>query len=309
MLHYYSLDDIHLRNTWLTIGAFDGVHTGHQEIIRHLVSGAQKAATTTAVLTFYPHPAIILGKRQGAIYLSTSDERANLLGKLGVDVVITQKFDLAIASLSAEKFITWAKARLDFSHLVVGYDFALGRGREGNVTYLEELGQRLGYTLDIFEPIWSEGEKVSSSQVRLAIQNGDVEKATRLLGRPYSLGGSVIHGDGRGRSIGIPTANVDFWSEVVIPQKGVYACLAEFDGQIWKAVTNIGIRPTFYSQTMAPVVETHLLDIDQDLYGKDIKLNFISRLRDELKFSGVEALVAQIGIDIQNTRKILTEFG
>lgn len=309
MLHYYSLDDIHLRNTWLTIGAFDGVHSGHQEIIRHLISGAQKASTSTAVLTFYPHPAIILGKRQGAIYLSTPDERANLLGELGVDVVITQRFDLTTASLSAEKFITWAKASLDFSHLVVGYDFALGRGREGNVAYLEDLGHRLGYTLDVFEPIWSEGEKVSSSQVRLAIQNGEVEKATRLLGRPYSLGGAVIHGDGRGRTIGIPTANVDFWTELVIPKKGVYACLAEVDGYTWKAVTNIGYRPTFYSQAMAPVVETHLLDVDQDLYGKDIKLNFITRLRDEQKFSGVKALVSQIGIDIKNTRDILAALG
>jgi riboflavin kinase/FMN adenylyltransferase len=225
---------------------------------------------------------------------------------LGVDIVITQKFDLTIASLSAEKFITWVKERLDFAHLVVGYDFALGHGREGNVVYLEELGHRLGYTLDVFEPIWSEGEKVSSSQVRMAIQNGEVEKAARLLGRPYSLGGSVIHGDGRGKTIGIPTANLDFWSELVIPKQGVYACLAEVGGQIWKAVTNIGYRPTFYSQTPAPVIETHLLDLNNDIYGKEIKLNFIARLRDEQKFSGVDALVAQIGKDIIKSREILT---
>jgi riboflavin kinase / FMN adenylyltransferase len=309
MFHYHSLDDIQLRNTWLTIGAFDGVHSGHQEIIQHLVTGAKKASTTTVVLTFYPHPAITLGKRQGALYLTTPDERARLMGELGVDIVITQKFDLTIASLSAEKFITWAKERLDFSHLVVGYDFALGRGREGNVIYLEELGHRLGYTLDVFEPIWSEGEKVSSSQVRMAIQNGEVEKAARLLGRPYSLDGPVIHGDGRGKTIGIPTANLDFWSELVIPQKGVYACLAVVDGRTWKAVTNIGYRPTFYSQTPAPVIETHLLDLNKDLYGKEIKLNFIARLRDEQKFSGVDALVEQIGKDIIKSREILAALG
>ncbi len=309
MLHYRSLDEVCLQKTWLTIGTFDGVHLGHQEIIRHLIAGAHEAGTQTVVLTFFPHPAVTLGKRQGAIYISNPEDRAAILGDLGVDVIVTQLFNLDTAALSAEEFMTWAKERLDFSHLIVGYDFALGRGRTGNVAYLTELGSRLGFSVDVFDPIWLEGEPISSSQVRLALANGEIEKAAKLLGRPFFLRGPVIHGDGRGRTIGIPTANIDFWQELVLPRPGVYACLARVDGKIWKAVTNIGFRPTFVDQALVPKVETHLLDFENDLYGKEIKLDFIARLRDEQKFSGIDSLVAQIQVDIQKTRDILISLG
>jgi riboflavin kinase/FMN adenylyltransferase len=212
---------------------------------------------------------------------------------------------LAIAALSADEFISMIKEHLDFTHLVVGYDFALGRGRTGDVKYLKEAGSHSGFSVDVFQPIWSEGETISSSQIRVALIQGKIEKAAQLLGRPYTLSGPVVVGDGRGRLIGIPTANLDFWPEQVLPKIGVYACLAVVGGKSWKAVTNIGFRPTFASEIPAPVVEAHLLDFDGDLYNQELKLKFISRLRDEKKFSGIEALVTQIQQDIQKARHIL----
>jgi len=306
MQHIKALDSVHLKNTWLTIGTFDGVHIGHQEIIEHLVSGAHNQGLQAVVLTFFPHPAVILGKRQAPLYLTTPDERANLLGDMGVDVVITQPFNQATADLTADEFLTWVKDRTGFIHLAVGFDFAMGKGRLGNVGYLKELGVHLGYSLDTFPQIWSENEPVSSSQVRLALSLGDVEKAARLLGRPFKIQGLVVPGDGRGRTIGIPTANLEIWSEQALPLPGVYACRAEVNGQTWNAVTNLGYRPTFNDQTPILRVETHLLDAAEDFYGKELRLTFIARLRNEQRFENIEGLINQIRQDISQARLILT---
>ena len=307
MQHYWSIEDIHLQDSWVTIGSFDGVHLGHQEIVRNLVQGARQANVPAVVVTFYPHPAYVLGKRKDPIYLTLPEERADLLAQLGVDVVISHPFNLQVASLTAKEFMLHLKQHLGFSHLCIGYDFALGRGREGNVETLKILGKELGYEVSAISAVVNGDVTVSSSQIRALILDGDVKRASRLLGRPYRLGGDVIRGDARGKALGIPTANLDVLAERAVPKAGVYVCKAIVDGNYWGAVTNIGVRPTFEKQPVLPRVEAHLLDFQGDLYGKTLQLDFISRLRDEKHFNGIQALVDQIHRDIDQARNILRQ--
>lgn len=305
MQHYLSLEEANLPAAWLTIGSFDGVHRGHQAIISQLVADARAARAPATVLTFFPHPTAVLRNRQEPFYLSTPDERAELLERLGVDVVVTHPFTLEVAKMSALEFMKLVSRRLHPRHLRVGYDFALGRGREGNVERLKQLGVELDYTLDVIQPVQMDGEIISSSQIRSVLAEGDLRKAIRLLGRPYQVSGEVVHGDGRGRLLGIPTANLEVWQQRVLPKAGVYVCQAQIDGQVWGAVTNVGVRPTFESQMPVSHVETHVLDFDRDLYGQQVQLEFLERLRDEQRFPNVDALVAQIKQDIQTARKKL----
>jgi len=299
------LNNVQLEGAWLTIGSFDGVHLGHQEIIREMTAGAHQAGAPAVVVAFYPHPAAVLGKRQGAFYLSSPEERAAYLRDLGVDLVVSHPFNREISTLTARQFMEHMVAHLAPSHLFVGHDFALGRGREGNIQRLKELGEELGYTVHSFAPITRAGTAVSSSLIRQALQEGDVERAGRFLGRPYSFDGEVVAGDGRGRSIGIPTANLDVWPERVVPKTGVYVCQAQVGNEVFGAVTNIGLRPTFESGEVTSRVEAHLLDFERDLYGEKIRLSFLARLRAEQKFSGVETLIAQIHADIRQARERL----
>ena len=302
MQHYRSLDDIHLNGCWLTIGSFDGVHLGHQAILEKLIKGARGDHQPAVVITFYPHPAVILRNRQNHTYLTSPDEKAIILDDLGVDIVITHPFDRELANMSAYDFVAQLHHHLKLSHLCVGYDFALGRGREGDIPKLRLLGEEFGYQVHVIEPLEMEGEAVSSSQIRNALFSGEVEKANQLLGRPYRLSGIVIHGDSRGRLLGIPTANLDVWKERALPKSGVYICQARWEDGTYRAVTNVGYRPTFDNQTLAPVVETHILDFDQDIYGKNIELSFFARLRDEQKFPDIQALIKQILYDIERAR-------
>jgi riboflavin kinase/FMN adenylyltransferase len=304
-MQHSSLDSVSLSRSWVTIGVFDGVHCGHQEILKNLTAGAHKAGAPAVVLTFYPHPAVVLGKKQELKYLTLPDEKAALLEGYGVDDVITQPFTPSLALLSAADFMTWVHSRLRLSRLWVGYDFALGHGREGNAAFLSELGKRLGYETQVLGPVGSADEPISSSQIRRRIETGDVGLAAESLGRFYALSGPVVHGDGRGRTINVPTANVQVPVAKVIPANGVYATWAIVDGKRHAAVTNVGIRPTFTPDQKLASVEAHLLDYDHDLYGSHVTLEFAARLRDEMKFSSVDALVGQIRADIEKARTIL----
>jgi riboflavin kinase / FMN adenylyltransferase len=305
MQHYRSLENLTLGPSWLTIGSFDGVHIGHQAIINPLAIGAHASGASAVVLTFHPHPAVVLGKRQAPLYLTSPEERAHLLGSWGVDIVITYPFTLETANLSHITFLSLLKKHLDFQRLIVGYDFALGKNRAGDVPALEALGKKMGYTVEILAPVTGGDGPVSSSQVRQALVKGEVQEAARLLGRNFCIAGKVIHGDGRGRSIGLPTANLEIWVEQALPGPGVYACRVEVHGKTWKAVTNIGYRPTFIETPLGLHVETHLIDFDADIYGEDIRLCFVERLRAEKKFSGVTALLEQIHQDIKSARTLL----
>lgn len=305
MLHHTSLQDLHLQDAWLTIGSFDGVHKGHQAILHKLIAGAHAAGAPAVVLTFYPHPSIVLRGRSGPFYLTSPEERARLLGELGVDRVITLTFDQELASQTARQFVQAMCDHLGLRHLYVGHDFALGRGRQGDLPFLQNLGNEMGFSVNVMHPIRSQGQVISSSRIRAALLEGDVRQANAMLGRRYPVSGEVVAGDGRGRTIGIPTANLDIWPERLLPRSGVYACLAGVDGQIRRAVVNIGVRPTFENQETLPRLEAHLLDYAGDLYGKDMTIFFVSRLRDEQRFSSFQDLVTQIHADIQRAKKIL----
>jgi riboflavin kinase/FMN adenylyltransferase len=305
---YFSLEDIRLQNAWLTIGIFDGVHRGHQEILRPLVAGAHAAGQAAVVLTFSPHPAVVLGGKPDFKYITTAEERTVLLGSFGVDVVITQLFDRGLADQTAEEFMDRLTARMGLSHLVIGYDTALGRGRAGDATRLKQIGNKLGYTVQVVPPLSDPDGIISSTRIRAAIAAGYVSSAASDLGRSYSLMGPVIHGDGRGHILHIPTANIQIPVSKVLPAFGIYASRAWVKGNAYHAATSIGIRPTFYKNNPpAATIEAHLLDFNGDLYGEEVKLEFVEYLRPEEKYSSVEALLVQISRDIGMTKKIMTQ--
>jgi len=293
----------------LTIGSFDGFHLGHRALIRAVVEGAQAEGIPSAVVTFYPHPSVVLRGRAPAFYITTPEERAVLLGEAGVDLVITQHFDHDLAAVTAEEFLDRLTRHLHFRDLWVGEDFALGHRRQGNVIFLEQAAARRGFRLHVLPPVLVGGEVVSSTRVREALRSGDVARAASYLGRPFTLPGTVIQGAGRGKSLGIPTANLNIGEERACPGPGVYACLAQVLGRRAHAVTNIGFRPTFEGAASRPIVEAHLLDFDRDLYGETMSLVFIERLRDERKFDGPAALLEQIQRDIRRARVILAAHG
>jgi len=305
MQHYRSLDEVNLQNSWLTVGVFDGVHRGHQQIIQELTTGAHANEAPAVVLTFDPHPATVLTGRELKC-LTLPDERADLFGQLGVDVVITERFTRELSTVSAHDFMRRLARQLGLQHLLIGYDFALGKGREGNAARLTEIGSELGYTVEVVPALSDESGVISSTEIRKLIEVGNVAEARRLLGHPYSLHGPVIHGDGRGKTIQVPTANIDYPKEKMIPPKGIYACWAYLDDQKYQAAINIGTNPTFTPDKQTPNVEVHLLDFHRgDIYGEDLRLEFVARLRDELKFNSVDVLLEQIWKDVESTRTIL----
>lgn len=305
MRHFQSLEGVQLQDTWLTIGTFDGVHRGHQEIVRSLVSKAHADGSEAVVLTFYPHPAVVIGKRQNPSYLTTPEERAELLGALGVDVVVTFPFTPQVSKISAQEFINLLNSHLGMRHLTVGPDFALGHNRVGNYQYLSEAGGELGFNVSIFNPVEIDGQVVSSSRIRAALREGEIGEVNNLLGRPYFVKGQVVPGDGRGHTIGIPTANLSMWFERALPKSGVYVTWGIFNGNTYGSVTNIGSRPTFTSENERLQVEAHLLDFNDQIYGLEVQLDFISHLRDEQRFSGVDTRINQIQQDILQARNIL----
>jgi riboflavin kinase/FMN adenylyltransferase len=304
MQHFRSLEEASLRNSWLTVGVFDGVHRGHQEIIRKLAAGAHADGAPAVVLTFDPHPATVLGG-QDIRCLTTPEERAELMALLEVDVLITQRFTRELSTVSAREYVSHLKEHLGLRHLLIGYDFALGRGREGNATRLTEIGRDLGYTVQVVGALSDESGVISSTEIRKLVATGNVTEAAKLLGHNYSLSGRVTHGDGRGRRINIPTANIDYPGLKAIPANGIYACWIWVGGERHMAATNIGVNPTFTPDKETRTVEPHILDFDRQIYGEEVKLEFVMRLRDEQKFSSVDALIAQIHADIQRTREII----
>ena len=306
MQHFHTLEKIQLNQSWLTIGSFDGVHVGHQQIIQALVGGAHLADMPAVVITFYPHPQLVLQNESRPYYLTTPAKRAQLLGDLSVDFVITYPFTRETSQLSAEDFISILYERFHFSELWVGHDFALGKDREGTPKRLREIGQDYQYNLHEIPPFNLDGELVSSSRIRKTLREGDVQLASTLLGRPYEVIGEVVAGENRGKSLGFPTSNLALPPNMVDIKPGVYACKTTINGKTWLAVTNIGFRPTFGGGLDSPRIEAHILDFSGDLYGEELSLGFIKRLRDEMKFSQVSDLIFQINKDIEETRLLLT---
>lgn len=305
MQHYHSLEAASFQNSWLTIGVFDGVHRGHREIIQKLVRDAHAHHAPAVVLTFDPHPAAVLTGKEIRC-LTTPDERADLLAALGVDVVITQRFTRDLSTASALEYMTHLKESLGLTHLLIGYDFALGKGREGNAARLTEIGLELNYSVEVVSALSDESGVISSTEIRKLISTGNINEASKLLGYRYQLGGEVIHGEGRGKTINFPTANVNYPKGKVIPPNGIYACWAHLGAQKFMAATNIGLNPTFTPERQIPSLEAYLLDFDRDIYGETMQLEFVTRLRDEIRYKSVDALIKQIHDDVDQTRKILS---
>ncbi len=293
------------QETILTIGAFDGVHRGHQALIKAVVDRAHATGRLAVVLTFYPHPAVVLAPGRAPRYLTTPAEKMALLESLGLDLAVLLPFSRQEAARPARDFMAMVSRHLRLRELWVGPDFALGRHREGDVPRLRELGQELGYELTLFEPVLGATEIISSSRIRALLNDGRVEEVTELLGRHPSLSGRVVAGARRGQKLGFPTANLEFHSERAVPANGVYAVFAVLGSERYPAVANIGVRPSFDNGQR--IVEIHVFDFDQDIYGCDLVVEFVSRLRDERRFGNIDDLVAQIEQDSQTARRILSD--
>lgn len=294
----------------ITIGNFDGLHLGHQAVITQMVQKAKERNRPVVVVTFFPNPSRFFKKTPSAegsdaYYLLTPGEKEDQLKALGVEQVITFRFDQMFASLSAEDFLAGLKDTLDFGVLVVGEDFALGKNRQGTIPVIKAIGQHYSFQVETIPQVKLSHGEISSTMIRRLLDDGAVAKATNLLGRPYMITGVVSHGADRGGKIGLPTANMSYWEQKKRPGVGVYATLVDINGRVFQGITNIGYRPTFENDVQANI-ETHILDFNQNIYGEKISLAFIQKLRDEQKFSDVDALLAQIERDKAKARRILS---
>ncbi len=288
----------------VTIGNFDGVHRGHQALVAATVEWARRRSGTAAVLTFDPHPSRVLTPERAPGALTTPAQKRELLAALGTDVMAVLPFTEALARVGPAEFVDAVLVRqLRASHVVVGAGFRFGHRQTGEVRTLEALGRDRGFSVEAIAPVLEGGEPISSSRVREALAAGDATAARTLLGRAYFIDAAVVKGDGRGRTIGVPTANLASENEIV-PGRGVYAGRCRLpDGASRLAVVNVGARPTFGGATLT--VEAHLLDFEGDLYGSRLRLAFEVRLREERRFPGPDALVAQIREDVARARALL----
>jgi riboflavin kinase/FMN adenylyltransferase len=292
----------------LTIGAYDGVHLGHQAVIAQVRRLAAERGTRSAVVTFDRHPATVVRPESAPRLLTDLDQKLELLAATGIDAAVVVHFDAQRSTESAEHFVEHVLVGcLGVRAVVVGEDFHFGHHRRGNVSLLRSMGERHGFEVDglrLVPRIDGVDEPVSSTAIRRALAGGQVEVAARLLGRPFEARGSVVRGDQRGRLLGFPTANVEVPTEIALPADGVYAGFYERpDGSVHPCAINLGRRPTFYEHADHSLLEAHLLDFHGDLYGERAKVRFIAFLRSERKFDGIEALVAQLRHDVEAARE------
>ena len=292
----------HKQPTCIAIGSFDGVHLGHQALLRRMASRAHEEGMRAAALTFFPHPRRVLHTLPPRFYLTTLDDRVRLLADLGIDLIITHPFDDEVRHIRAADFVDQLIKALDMKELWGG-NFALGYQREGDVPFLRRQGELKGFTVETLgEPVLYDGEIVSSRRVREALEAGEIDEVTGCLGRYFCVRGPVVKGDQRGRTIGFPTANVAVWDELLLPANGVYATYIWIGETRHPAATNVGVRPTV--DGMKLTVEAHILDFDADIYGEDVRLEFVRRVRPEMKFVGLDALKAQIAADVEEVREV-----
>lgn len=287
-----------------TIGVFDGLHRGHQALIRAVVDKAAGAGAASAVVTFDRHPLEVIAPEKAPPMLTTVEARAAVAAEQGVDWFVVLEFTEEFRRLTPEEFVERVLvAGLGCRHVVTGANFRFGYGHAGTIETLGDLGARFGFDVTIFALV-ADGRPLSSSLIRERIAAGDVEGAATDLGRPFVVEGVVGRGAGRGRGLGIPTANLEVDPRLIVPANGVYAGRVRWEGRRQPAVINVGLNPTF-EQRAHPVVEAHVLDFDRDLYGERIGVEFHARLRDEVRFPSAEALMEQIRDDIARARRLL----
>jgi riboflavin kinase/FMN adenylyltransferase len=291
------------RNACLAIGFFDGVHLGHQQIIRQAEGDAQQHDATCTVVTFDPHPASVVAPESAPALIQTTNHRLRTLGTLGPDTILLLQFDSALREQSGEQFIRALHRDLGGIHSIcIGADFHFGYRRSGNVAVLRQLGSELGFQVHGITAVALGDQTISSTRIRKAIRDGRLDVASEMLGRPHSLTGCVVRGDGVGRELGFPTANLDV-TGLVLPPNGVYTAHSRVRGTRCRAVVNIGVRPTLTPGAGATRFEVHLMDFEGDLYDEELEVVLIDRLREECRFSSREELQRQIRRDITDARQ------
>jgi riboflavin kinase/FMN adenylyltransferase len=296
------------RPTVLTLGVFDGLHLGHQLIVRTVVERAREIDAVPTVITFDPHPRAVLHPESAPPLLQTLDQKVEALGVLGVEQTIVVRFTQEFARVRAEEFLRdVVQERLHAREVYLGRGFAFGHNREGNIELLRDVSRKLGFRAGEVPEVRLHGQRISSSKIRELLAAGRVNLARRMLGRPYGVEGQVVRGDARGASLGFPTANLHPQNRV-IPRAGVYVTATLIEGGWRRSVTNIGVRPTF-ERGAQPSVETFVLDWQGDLYGDVVRVRFLRRLRDERRFASVEELKAQIGADVARAREFFAHRG
>jgi riboflavin kinase / FMN adenylyltransferase len=291
---------------YVTIGNFDGVHRGHTPIFQKLIDEAHANNRKAMVITFDPHPKNILHPDIKPFYLITTiEEKIHLIEDQGMDGVVIIPFSLEFSKLTPEEFILqilWDTLRI--RKIYIGYDYSFGKNKRGNETLLRAFGKKLGFEVDVIPAVKLGDTVISSTRLRLAILEGDVKTAATLLGRPYNIGGAIIHGKGRGNTLNFPTANIAP-EKALIPAQGVYAVLANLEERQYDAVLNIGCNPTFSDEKLS--IEVHLFDFDRNIYGERMNILFVDRIRNETKFEGPKELIEQIKRDIDRAKAILNE--
>lgn len=303
-----NIDEIDRKpaNAYVTIGNFDGVHRGHQQLFASVVEKAIAANGTSVAITFNPHPLQVL-MPEGIKLISTCEQKAELIEKAGIDVLLIIPFTREFAKTPADIFVKEILVdKLGVNELVVGYDYAFGKGRSGNIDFLRQQGEYYGFPLTVVEAHYIEEQLVSSTKIRELVKEGKMADARVLLGRNYQIRGSVRMGKQRGgKVIGFPTANLKFNEEDLVPKHGVYVTQVVYEGRCYGGILNIGYNPTFGEEQL--VAETHIFDFNEDIYGKPIKVNLLKFLRSEKKFSGPKELAEQISRDVAIAKKVLQE--
>lgn len=289
--------------TSVTLGNFDGIHLGHQALIKNAVDDAKQLAIRSAVLTFEPHPLRVIAPDRAPKMLLTHKDKMQLLQSLGVDCVVIQQFDAAFAAIAAEDFVRkYLVERLRAKRVWVGKDLRFGKGRAGDIEKLRRWGEQWGYDVGIVDPVMVCGERVSSSRIRELIGTGAVAAVEPMLARHYFVSGKVVSGHRRGRELGFPTANISSRAEI-LPRDGIYATWFQLGDVILPSVTSIGLNPTFGAGPRT--VESYILNFDREIYAEAVKVSFVARLRDEMKFTSVPALVEQIRADVAAAAALL----
>ena len=297
----HHLNDIHCPFV-VSIGNFDGVHKGHRLLLGELVECSKRCQAKTCVVTFVPHPYEVVGSEEKEFLLNSYDERESLIGECGIDYLVPLEFTLDFSMKDPQAFLGEYIDSDFIRGIHVGDDFSFGSNKGGGYSFLKDYFKRKEISVTIQEPLHLDGERVSSTRIRELIDKGELSKAKKLLGRDFFISGIVKKGQGRGRDIGFPTANIDVNDGRIYPRRGVYLTRTRYKSNAYNSITNVGINPTF-GDSQKTSVETNIFDFDQEIHGQVIKVEFIRRMRDEIKFSSAQGLVEQITQDIKAARE------
>jgi riboflavin kinase/FMN adenylyltransferase len=305
---HYNLDNFIAKNPVVTIGTFDGLHRGHRLVVNQLKQLAKNESGESVIFTFYPHPRVVTSPHETNLrLLTTKEEKIKLFEQFGVDHLVIYPFDKAFSELEYSEFVkTILHEQMNTHCLVVGYDHRFGKNREGGYEYLQKCAAKYNFKVIRTEALSIEADKISSTKIRAALENGNIAKANSYLGYNFTLHGTVVNGKKLGRKLGFPTANIEASDKYkIIPGFGVYAVYVEVEGKQYKGMLNIGMRPTFNKNADNRSIEVNIFDFEKDIYGKQITLEFIDKIRSEQKFAGIEALIEQLKVDKQSALELL----